>query len=268
MSALDPRITRWLYWLAPFALLALAIGIQTGWGRNLKLAPLAEAPVVPAPVATAVAPEFRIDGGLDGMKATVERPLFNSSRRPAPPAVAEAAKPTIQRGQFTLTGTLITDQGAIAFLKEAGGTGKARSVKKGDSINGMLVAEVAPDRVKLTVGDEAEDVELKVAKGPKTTVGATPALAAAPTPAPVAQAQGAPVPPGAGGPTRRPATQATQGATNDAATNARNARRAAREAERQQGTPQTDNAQAGGTNNPQPQNTWQDTYQRMQRRPR
>ena len=60
MSALDPRITRWLYWLAPFALLALAIGIQTGWGRNLKLAPLAEAPVVPAPVATAVAPEFRI----------------------------------------------------------------------------------------------------------------------------------------------------------------------------------------------------------------
>jgi hypothetical protein len=268
MSALDPRITRWMFWLAPFAVLALAIGIQTGWGRNLKLAPLAEAPVVPAPVATAVAPEFRIDGGLDAMKETVERPLFNSSRRPAPPAVAEAAKPTLQRGQFLLTGTLITDQGAVAYLKEAGGTGKARSVKKGDSINGMLVAEVAPDRVKLTVGDEAEDVELKVAKGPKATVPAPTAVAAANAAVPVAQPQGAPVAPGAGAPVRRPATQATQGATNDAATNARNARRAAREAERQQGAQQSDAAQAGGTNNPQTSNTWADTYQRMQRRPK
>ncbi|HEY8242751.1 MAG TPA: hypothetical protein VII68_04770 [Casimicrobiaceae bacterium] len=266
MSALDPRIARWMLWLAPFALLVLAIGIQTGWGRDLKPAPLAEAPVVPAPVTTAVAPEFRIDGGLDAMKSTVERPLFNSSRRPAPPAVAEGAKPTIQRGQFVLTGTLITDKGAVAYLKEAGGAGKSRSVKKGDSINGMVVAEVAPDRVKLTVGDESEDVELKVAKGPKTTV-QTGAVAAAPAGAPAAQPAGAPVPPGAGAPTRRAATQATQGATQDAQTNVRNARRSAREAERQQGAAPTDGTQPpAATNTPQPANTWQDTYQRMQRR--
>ena len=251
MSTLDPRISRWLPWLAPFALLALALGIQTGWGRDLKLAPLAETPVVPAPVTTAVAPEFRIDGGLDAMKSTVERPLFNATRRPAPPAVAEAAKPTIQRGQFVLTGTMITDQGAIAFLKETSGNAKSRSVKKGDSINGMVVT----------------DVELKVAKGPKTTVQANPA-AAAPAGAPVAAApQGAPVAPVAGAaPTRRgPATQATAGATDDSAANVRNARRAAREAERQQAAGQ---AADGATNPTQPANSWQDTYQRMQRRPR
>ena len=268
MSALDPRISRWIPWLVPFALLALAIGVQTGWGNDLKLAPLNEAPVVPAPVTTSVAPEFRIDGGLEAMKSTVERPLFNSSRRPAPPAVVEAAKPTLQRGQFVLTGTMITDQGAVAYLKEASGTGKARSVRKGDSINGMTVAEVAPDRVKLSVGDESEDVELKVARGPKTTVQPTTVAAAAPAAA-GAPPQGAQVQPGAGGPTRRPATQATQGATPDAQTNVRNARRAAREAERQQGAAPADGTQPpAGTNNPQAPNTWQDTYQRMQRRPR
>jgi hypothetical protein len=266
MSALDPRIARWTWWLAPFAILALVIGVQTGWGSEIKTEPLAEAPVVPAPVTTAIVPEFRIDGGLDAMKSTVERPLFNASRRPAPPAVAEGAKPAIQRGQFLLTGTMITDQGAVAYLKEATGAGKARSVRKGETINGMLVAEVKPDRVRLTVGDESEDVELKVAKGPKTTVQPT-TVAAAPAAAAPAAPQGAPVPPAGGTPPqRRPATQATQGPTDDATANVRNARRAAREAERQQGASAAGDTSGAATNTPQPQNTWQDTYQRMQRR--
>jgi len=271
MSALDPRLSRWLLWLVPFALLVVVIGLQVGWGAGLKPPPLVEAPVAPAPVATAVIPEFRIDGGTEAMKSTVERPLFNATRRPAPTVVAEAAKPTIQRGQFQLTGTMITDQGAIAFLKETAGAGKARSVRKGDSINGMVVAEVATDRVKLTMGDDSEDVELKVLKGPKTTVQPTTVAAAPPAAAAAApQSQGVPVGPGAGqAPARRPATQATQGATDDARENVRAARRAARQAEAQQqpAAAQPD-AATGATNNPQPPNTWQDTYQRMQRRPR
>ena len=270
MSALDPRFARWLLWLAPFAVLAVLIGLQTGWGSELRRAPLAEAAVAPSPVLTAVVPEFRIDGGLEAMKATVERPLFTSSRRPAPTAAVEAAKPTIQRGQFLLTGTMITDQGAVAYLKEASGAGKAKSVKRGDSINGMVVAEVTADRVKLTVGDESEDLELKVAKGPRTTVqpaaGAPSAQAAAAVPP-----QGAPVPPGQGAaPTRRPQTQATAGASDDARQNTRAARRTAREAEAAQQQQQQQPGTAGAAPNPntnQP-NTWQDTYQRMQRRPR
>ena len=268
MSALDPRLSRWLLWLAPFALIAAAIGLQTGWGSDLRRQPLAEAPVAPAPVTTAVIPEFRIDGGAEAMKATVERPLFNSSRRPAPSALAEAAKPTIQRGQFQLTGTMITDKGAVAFLKETAGSGKARSVKKGDSINGMMVAEVAPDRVKLTLGDESEDVELKVAKGPKTTVQPTTVAAAAPAAPAAPQAQGGAAPTAAGA-NRRPQTQAGAQPTDDARENVRAARRAARAAEAQaSGGQAAQGTQGAGanTNNPQQGNTWADTYQRMQRR--
>ena len=41
-------------------------------------------------------------------------------------------------------------------------------------LNGMLVAEVKPDRVKLTLGEESEELLLKLATGPKTTTVAPP----------------------------------------------------------------------------------------------
>ncbi len=253
MSALDPRLSRWLVWLAPFAVLALAIGWQTDWGREFRRAPPAETPVAPAPVATTVLPEFRIEGGVASMTGTVERPLFNATRRPAPPAVADAAKATIQRGQFTLTGTLVTDKAAIAFLRETGGAGKARSVRKGESINGMTVAEVAPDRVRFTMGDDSEELELKVAKGPKTTVqpaaeGASqaPQQGAAPQAAPIGQGDAAGV---------RRAAQGGLAGPGDAGDNLRANRRAARAAEAQQG---------GGQQGVTPAQTQQN---RQQRRP-
>ena len=98
----------------------------------------------------------------------MNRTLFNPTRRPAPVAIAEAAKPRIQRGQFALTGTTVAGDRSLAFLKETNG-GKARTVKKGETINGMLVAEVWPDRVKLTLGDESEEISLKVSTNPRPT---------------------------------------------------------------------------------------------------
>jgi hypothetical protein len=56
-----------------------------------------------------------------------------------------------------------------AFLKETNG-GKPRRVTQGEVINGMTVASIAPDRIKLAVGDEVEELVLKVASGPKTTI--------------------------------------------------------------------------------------------------
>lgn len=254
MSRLDPRVGRWLLWLAPFAVLALAIGWQTDWGRALRREPPAEVPVAPAAVTTTVMPEFRIEGGVAAMATTVERPLFNATRRPAPVAVAEAPKPTIQRGQFTLTGTMITDKSAVAFLKEAAGAGKARTVRTGDSINGMKVAEIAPDRVRFTLGDESEELELKVAKGPKTTI-----QPAADAPVPPQQAAGQPAQPGqvAATPGAARAGSRTQGGLagqGDAADNLRANRRAARAAE----------AQAGAQGDQAPQNR-QSAQQRRQR---
>ena len=101
-----------------------------------------------------------------------------STRRagPAPVAAAEAAKKRLQPGQFVLTGTLIVDGKATAFLRENAG-GKSRRVAQGEQINGMMVADVKPDRVKLTLGEESEDLLLKVAAGPKTTT--QPVVAAA-----------------------------------------------------------------------------------------
>jgi hypothetical protein len=268
MSAIDPRLSRWLVWIAPFAVLALAIGLQTGWGGELRRAPPADAPVAPAPVATAVMPEYRIDGGAESMRAMVERPLFNVTRRPAPTPAAEEAKATMQRGQFLLTGTMIVDKVAVAFLKESGPAGKSRSVKAGDAINGMRVASVEPDRVRLTLGDESEDVELKVQKGPKVTVQAPPAEAAPPPAAAQAAAQPARAPVAQSGAPRAPGRGTrSQGAGgqpgSDAADNLRQNRRNARAQEGQQRGAQGDGSSQAAPNTPQ--GSWDNVYRNMQR---
>jgi pyruvate dehydrogenase E2 component (dihydrolipoamide acetyltransferase) len=167
----------------------------------------------------------------------------------------------VQSGQFVLTGTTLAGDRSIAFLKEVAG-GKARTVRKGDKINGMLVAEVLPDRVRFTQGGESEELMLKVSPGPKTTVAAAPnAEAAAPAPrggagaaarraAAAAAARGAAVgegqpPPGAPQ-TGRGARAAAKAAAKDA-----EATSAAGES----------TAPAGTT----PADAWGQVYQRMQR---
>ena len=167
MNGLDARVRGWLVWLLPFIVLALVIGWEADWGRKWRHVPVTDAAVVPQPVVVAVLPEYKPTATLATQRDMVDRALFNPTRRPAPVAT-EAGKRRLQSGQFVLTGTLIIDGKATAFLRENAG-GKSRRVAQGEQINGMLVAEVKPDRVKLTLGDEAEDLVLKVALGPKTT---------------------------------------------------------------------------------------------------
>jgi hypothetical protein len=139
----------------------------------------------------------------------VNRTLFNPTRRPAPLLAAEAAKAKMQRGLYALTGTTLAGDRSLAFLRELNG-GKPRTVKQGETISGMLVAEVKSDRVKLTLGDESEELVLKVSTNPR------------PTPQPVAAAPQ--VPPGT---QPQPATVAGQ----EAAQTLAERRRAARAAE-------------------------------------
>jgi hypothetical protein len=92
-----------------------------------------------------------------------------------------------------LTGTTVAGERSLAFLKEVSG-GKSRTVKMGDTINGLLVAEVKPDRVRLTQGDDSEELVLRVAANPRTT----PQPAAAPPAGaqqPVTHAPGQPAAP-------------------------------------------------------------------------
>ena len=185
---------RLVWWLIPFAIVVAALGFETDWGRSLSQIEPVRATAPAQPVTVALMPEYRIDGGLDARKDTVDRVLFNPTRRPAPAATQTAAGPsTMKRGQFTLTGTTVVGNTATAFLREVSG-GKARSVRKGETLNGMTVAEVTIDRVRLKQGDEFEDLQLKIAAGPRTTVQPAPVVAAAPA------APGAPVPPGAAAP--------------------------------------------------------------------
>lgn len=191
-----------LWWFLPLAALAAIVGWETDWGRALdKKPPPAEA-IAPTPVAAALLPEYQIAGGVAARTETVRRTLFNPTRRPAPTA-AQAGTAQMKRGQFALTGTTVVDGRSTAFLREVAGN-KSRRVKAGDSVNGMLVAEVKPDRVKLTLGDESEELVLRVATNPRPT---PQPVAAAPAPM-VAGPQ-----PGAAVPAATPAATAQDAAT-------------------------------------------------------
>jgi hypothetical protein len=196
-----------------FALLALAglavlavIGWETDWGSALGREATAATTPAPQRVEISLLPEYRIEGGLEARRETVERPAFVPTRRPPPaqPQAAEAPQ-RMQRGQFTLTGTALVDKRSIAFLRENAG-GKSRSVRAGETVNGLTVAEVGPSRVKLVQGNESEELLLKAAPGPKTTIqppqpgpapGAQPGQPGAPTVTPAPPRPGTSGQPGA-----------------------------------------------------------------------
>lgn len=165
-----PRVLRSaLAWGIPFAVVLAALGYETDWGRDVASDPPEATAVTPQPAAVALLPEYRIEGGVEARKETVDRVLFNPTRRPAPPATQSAGAGAMPKGQYTLTGTTVAGTVATAFLREVKG-GKSRSVHKGDTLNGMLVADVKPDHVRLKQGDEVEDLQLKIALGPKETI--------------------------------------------------------------------------------------------------
>jgi len=243
------------WWLLPELALGLLIAWEIDWGRQLFRAPPPPPPVVPAPVGAAVLPDYRIEGGLVARSETGSRTLFNPTRRPAATLASEGGGPgRIHTGQFVLVGTTVSGDEKTAFLKEAVG-GKGRIVHQGDEINGMKVALVAADRVKLTAGGDAEELLLKVVKGPKTTIGVPP-----PPPAAATAGQPAPLPQSvpAQAVAARPATAAETAAV------ARSARRAAAGGAPGSPAPGAAAAPAGAGDSAPPPGSWAATFQNMQ----
>ena len=160
-----------LGWVIAFAIVLAVLGFETDWGDGISLPVPVPAASKPKPVDVALMPEYRIDGGLDARRETVERALFNPTRRPAPPAIAEAggANAKLDKGQYVLTGTTLDGAVAAAVLKEVK-TGKSHVVKKGEKIGDLVVAEVTADKVRLELGGQFEELDLKIAGGPKATV--------------------------------------------------------------------------------------------------
>jgi len=239
-----------LWWLVPLVALAAMFGWETDWGRAVEKQPETTETIEPKPVVTALLPEFEIPGGVSGRTETVERTLFNPTRRPAPQLAQEGGPSQMKRGQFALTGTLLIDGKNTAFLREVAGN-KPRRVLAGETINGMRVADVKADRVVLALGDESEELVLKVATNPR------------PTPAPViATPQQAPVvvaapAPGAAPPANPNAAAAAAPAGQTAIERRRAARAAAAAAA----------AAAGGTPTGTPAATgWDQVNQQYQQR--
>ncbi|MCC6869860.1 MAG: hypothetical protein IT522_13660 [Burkholderiales bacterium] len=168
----EPRGRRAAPWLMSSALIVGAFG-WPAVGSAAADAPAATpaTAAAPAPFVLPLLPEYRPGAVTPIGDDLVQRSPFNPTRRPAPPvaATADAAKLKMQRGQFALSGTMQIDGNLTAFLREVQG-GKSRRVRPGETLNGMVVAEIKPDRVRLTLGDESEDLVLKVAAGPKTTI--------------------------------------------------------------------------------------------------
>ena len=253
MNKLSMPLRAALWWLLPLVALGAMFAWETDWGRSVEKEPETTETIEPKPVVTALLPEFEIPGGVGARTETVERTLFNPTRRPAPQTAQEGGPSRMKRGQFALTGTLLIDGKNTAFLREVAGN-KPRRVQSGETINGMRVTDVKADRVVLALGDESEELVLKVATNPRPTpapVVATPqqapGVAAAPAPAPAARP---PVNPNAG-------VAAAPGAGQTAIERRRAARAAAAAA-----------AAAGGTPTEQPKGTtsWDQINQQYQQR--
>jgi hypothetical protein len=223
MNKLPLPVQSAVWWLLPLVALAVMFGLETDWGRAVEPRPQPAEVIEPKPVATALLPEYEIAGGMAGRTETVERTLFNPTRRPAPSLAQEGGggPGQMKRGQFALTGTMLIEGKNTAFLREIAGN-KSRHVRAGETINGMRVAEVKPDRVTFTVGGESEELVLKVATNPRPTP--VPVIAATPQPAQTAAAAPAP------GQAIPPAATAAAAANTGAPQTALERRRAARAA--------------------------------------
>lgn len=151
-------------WLVLFGALLVGIGIESDWGRRWVW-PVELATVTPAPFDN---PRLSAPFALSAPDAFLEtalRPLFVSTRRPAPIPPPQEKRQSMKKGQFILTGTTIVGEAKFAHLVERANN-KSHVVAEGGKINGLLIKEVGSDRVVLSLDEETESIVLQVAKTP------------------------------------------------------------------------------------------------------
>jgi len=123
--------------LAIAALIAVPLlGGDSGAGRAAAPQHGANAPPPLAPLGPFVA-----------YAATIERPLFSPTRRPASLAAAPGAAAI--EGRYRLQGLVIAGTARHALVTEIAG-GRTRELGEGDALEGWTVTRIEQDRVMLT----------------------------------------------------------------------------------------------------------------------
>ncbi len=154
-----------LAWAVANASLVLLIGGELGWGKKLVQS-MPVAVVHPsAPIEIVLPPDYRLPALEKAYVGTLERSLFVPTRRKAPPP-PPPPPPSMQKGQFQLLGTTITDEFNIAIVKEIS-SGKVRQIYQGYTINGLQLDLVEPNRIVFSQYDDREEVRLKIQASPK-----------------------------------------------------------------------------------------------------
>ena len=179
--------------LAVLAAILLAV-LAAEYGAGAKLGERVATRGAPAaaPVQAKLLPSLAAVNPDQEYAEMGSRPLFTPTRRPAPPATAPAAQSAMAKGQFTLTGVTIVGPLKIALLREKS-SGRVIRVEEGKDVNGITVAQVDPEHVKLTQGGDSEVVQMLVTKG--VVQAAPPQAAAAAAAGPFAPAPGVTPPP-------------------------------------------------------------------------
>src|SRR2546423_336541 len=112
-----------LWWLVPVLALGVLLGVELGWGRQVHRLPESPPTLEAKQVTPALLPEYKIEGGLAGRSETVNRTLFNPTRKPAPAVAADTKSSQIQRGQFVRPVTTIPGRSLPGASRPVAGQG-------------------------------------------------------------------------------------------------------------------------------------------------
>lgn len=157
------------------AVLLVGIGSELGWGEGLRQPLPMPEKLASLPVTVELHPDFQLPPREKAFKQSLERPLFVPNRRkaPPPPPPPPPPRPTMQKGQFQLVGTIITDEAKIAVVREIA-SGKERQVFQGYIVNGLLLEVVEANRIVFTQYDDREEIRLKTQPSAKAAAKAKP----------------------------------------------------------------------------------------------
>ena len=147
----------------------LALDLQKKWSDSVIVpAATGKAEAGPQRVAPMVEQTSKAIAPLAAFHETVNRPLFEQSRRkPVPPEPARAAEPAppppappvAEPANVTLIGTLLEASAARALVRIAP-SNEERWIKQGDMVEGWLVEEIVERRLILGEGERRYQLDL------------------------------------------------------------------------------------------------------------